>query len=162
MSTWMVVEDEQDLYDMILTMYNLLGMKGLAFAVGADAIDWVDDVSEGLITEIPELALIDIRLPDEHIDGVHIAAKLRECDQLKHIAICLMTAFRFTPAEEKQIMAESKADLLLYKPLPRFNELKNTLQNLVDDVRKKQEVAKTESGRDTPRPQENQANESAL
>ena len=149
MSTWMVVEDEQDLYDMILTMYNLLGLKGLAFAVGADALDWIEDVEDGLVTDIPELALIDIRLPDEYIDGVHIAARFRQDDNLKYTAICLMTAFKFTPAEERQIMAESKADLLLYKPLPRFNELEKILRGLVADVRQRRGETWGESGGDT-------------
>lgn len=150
MSTWMVVEDEQDLYDMILTMYNLLGLKGLAFAVGADAMDWIEDVDDGLVTEIPELALIDIRLPDEHIDGVHIASRLRQNENLKHIAICLMTAFKFTPAEEQQIMKESQADLLLYKPLPRFKELETILRELVETVYQRRSEAGTKHGQDDP------------
>lgn len=57
-----------------------------------------------------------------------------------------MTAFKFTPAEEKQIMAESQADLLLYKPLPKFRELEKILRDL---------VTKTEAKRKS----ENQADE---
>jgi len=150
MATWLVIEDEQDLYDMILTMYELLGMKGLAFSVGADAIDWVDDIEDGLITEIPELALIDIRLPDEHIDGVQIAARFRESDMLKSTAICLMTAFKFTPAEEKQIMAESQADLLLYKPLPKFRELEKILRDLVTKTEAKRKSESQADEETTP------------
>lgn len=152
MATWLVIEDEQDLYDMILTMYELLGLKGLAFSVGADAIDWVEDVDDGLITEVPELALIDIRLPDEHIDGVQIASRFRDSDTLKHTAICLMTAFKFTPAEEKQIMEESQADLLLYKPLPKFRKLETILRDLVlkTETRRKQHAEEKADEKKSP------------
>ena len=137
-ATWMVIEDEQDLYDMILTMYDLLGFKGLAFAVGSDAMDWIEDIDEGLVKEVPQLALIDIRLPDEYIDGVHIAARFRQSKHLQNTAICLMTAFKFTPTEEKQIMAESQADMLLYKPLPTFRDLRRILFDLVEDKKAQQ------------------------
>jgi len=152
MATWLVIEDEQDLYDMILTMYELLGMKGIAFSVGADAIDWVDDIDDGLTAEIPELALIDIRLPDEHIDGVNIAARFRQSSALKHTAICMMTAFKFTPEEEKQIMAESQADLLLYKPLPKFRELEKILRDLVAKAQAKRQEEETEADEETSPP----------
>ncbi len=151
MATWLVIEDEQDLYDMILTMYELLGLNGLAFSVGSDAMDWIEDVDNGLNAILPELALIDIRLPDEHIDGVKIAARFRKSEKLKNTAICMMTAFKFTPAEEKAIMAESQADLLLYKPLPKFNKLEKILRELV--VMKKlrhSEEKETEDGEISP------------
>jgi len=131
MPTWMVVEDEQDLYDMILAMYDMLGIGGVAFATGIDAMDWIEDVERGLEQDIPELALVDIRLPDEDIDGVHVAHKLRESNKLNNIAICLMTAYKFSPEDEKEIVREAGADLLLYKPLPRFNELEKILRDLV-------------------------------
>jgi len=135
MPTWMVVEDEQDLYDMILAMYDMLGIGGVAFATGIDAMDWIEDVERGLEQDIPELALVDIRLPDEDIDGVHVASKLRKSAKLGNIAICLMTAYKFSPDDEKDIVRESGADLLLYKPLPRFNELEKILRDLVQKRR---------------------------
>lgn len=131
MPTWMVVEDEQDLYDMILAMYDMLGIGGVAFATGIDAMDWIADVERGLEQDIPELAMVDIRLPDDNIDGVHVASKLRKSKALGNIAICLMTAYKFSPDDEKEIVKESGADLLLYKPLPRFNELEKILRDLV-------------------------------
>lgn len=131
MPTWMVVEDEEDLYDMILAMYDMLGLGGVAFATGIDAMDWIEDVENGLEEEIPELALVDIRLPDEDIDGVHVAARIRKSPALKNTAVCLMTAFKFSPHDEKEIMKESGADLMLYKPLPRFAELEKILKDIV-------------------------------
>lgn len=138
MPTWMVVEDEQDLYDMILAMYDMLGIGGVAFATGKDAMDWVADVERGKEDDLPELALVDIRLPDEKIDGVHVASRLRKSDVLGNTAICLMTAFKFSPDDEKEIIQESGADLMLYKPLPRFNELEKILRDLVTKRHKSQ------------------------
>lgn len=131
MPTWMVVEDEQDLYDMILAMYDMLGIGGVAFATGADAMEWIKGVERGKEDDLPELAMIDIRLPDPEIDGVHVASRIRKSKFLENTAICLMTAFKFSPADEKEIIQESGADLLLYKPLPRFNELEKILRDLV-------------------------------
>lgn len=138
MPTWMVVEDEQDLYDMILAMYDMLGIGGVAFATGRDAMDWMRDIEGGAEDDIPELALVDIRLPDENIDGVHVAAQIRKTEKLKNVAICLMTAYKFSPADEKEIVQESGADFLLYKPLPRFLELEKILRELVEKRRASQ------------------------
>lgn len=133
MSTWMVVEDEQDLYDMILAMYDMLGIGGVAFATGMDAMEWIEDMEQGKEDDLPELAMVDIRLPDETIDGVHVASRIRKSSVLKDVAICLMTAFKFSPDDEAEIMKESGADILLYKPLPRFNELEKILRDLVQN-----------------------------
>ena len=71
MPTWMVVEDEQDLYDMILAMYDMLGIGGVAFATGIDAMDWIKDVERGKEDDLPELALVDIRLPNQEKQIFH-------------------------------------------------------------------------------------------
>lgn len=130
-TTWMLIEDEPDLYDMILTMYDMLGVGGVAFATGMDAMDWIANMELGFDDDIPELALVDIRLPDEKIDGVHVASQLRKSKILGNIAICMITAHKFSPTDEKEIMKESGADLLLYKPLPKLQELDNILRGLI-------------------------------
>lgn len=130
-TTWMLIEDEPDLYDMILAMYDMLGVGGIAFATGADAMEWIANVERGLEDDLPELALVDIRLPDEAIDGVHVASQLRQSKVLGNIAICMITAYKFSEADEQAIMKESGADLLLYKPLPGIQVLNNILQELI-------------------------------
>ena len=63
--TWMVVEDEPDIYDVLLAMFELWGIEGVAFVDGGEAISWVDAVDEGRVHgDLPELAILDIRLPD--------------------------------------------------------------------------------------------------
>jgi DNA-binding response OmpR family regulator len=130
-TTWMLIEDEPDLYDMILAMYDMLGVEGVAFATGRDAMDWIANVEHGLDNVIPELALVDIRLPDETIDGVHIASQLRKSKLLGNIAICMITAYKFSEDDRQAIMRESGADDLLYKPLPKLKELDTILRGLI-------------------------------
>lgn len=132
MTTWMLVEDEPDLYDMMLAMYTTLGVTGVSFVTGEDAIEWIEEVDSGLYTEqLPELALIDIRLPDE-ISGPMIGARLRQSPTMSRIPIVLMTAYHLTAQEEKSILKQAGADMLLYKPLPKQAELAQTFRNLIN------------------------------
>lgn len=59
----MVVEDEPDIYEVLLAMFEMWGIEGVAFVDGEEAIAWIDDVDNGRFQgELPELALLDIRL----------------------------------------------------------------------------------------------------
>jgi CheY-like chemotaxis protein len=131
MSTWMLLEDEPDLYDMILAMYEVMGIGGVAFGTGEDAVDWIREVDSGRYTdELPELALLDIRMPD-HINGVMVAARLRESAVLNDLVIVMMTAYRMNPDEEKDLIEQAGADFLIYKPLPKLDELHYILNGLL-------------------------------
>ena len=130
-TTWMLIEDEPDLYDMILAMYDMLGVGGVAFATGMDAMDWIANMERGLDSEIPELALVDIRLPDETIDGVHVASQIRKSKILGNMAICMITAYKFTEEDKVAILRESGADKLLRKPLPDIQTLDGILRDLI-------------------------------
>ena len=133
MTTWMVVEDEPDLYDMILAMYATLGIGGVAFVTGEEAIDWIEQVEAGRVSdELPQLAMIDIRLPDR-VTGDLVGARLRRSNVLKDTVIVLMTAYKLSPEEEGRMITRAGADLLLYKPLPRLNELKRMLFTLTEE-----------------------------
>lgn len=116
---------------MILTMYDMLGLRGVAFSVGEEADEWLDEVVAGRYTgELPELALLDIRLPD-NISGTDIAARIRRIPALKDMVICLMTAYRLSAKEEDAVMRQARADLLIYKPFPHFHELHYRLHTLL-------------------------------
>lgn len=122
MGRWMIVEDEPDLYDMLLTMTDLMGVDGVAFANGEDAVAWIEDVEEKrLSADLPDLALLDMRLPGE-INGEDVGARLRESPVLGEITVVLMTAYRLSPKDEKAILKASGAEMLIYKPLPRLAE----------------------------------------
>ena len=58
MTTWMVVEDEPDVYEMVLAIYETLGVEGAAFLNGEDAVEWLDDIDNNrLHDELPQLLI---------------------------------------------------------------------------------------------------------
>lgn len=135
MSAWMVVEDEPDIYDLLLAMFEMWGIEGVAFVDGEEAVAWIEDVENGRVKgELPELALLDIRLPGS-ISGPEVGERLRKTQPLTQMAIVLTTAYRLTAEEEKSVVEQADADRLLYKPLPGFNELKAILEDVIEKRR---------------------------
>lgn len=132
MATWMVVEDEPGIYDVLLAMFELWGIEGAAFVDGEEAIAWIDDLDKASDTvERPELALLDIRLPGS-VSGAMVAERLRKSNFLRPMAIVLMTAYKLSVDEEQEVLAQSGADRLVYKPLPKFHELKRLLEDVIE------------------------------
>jgi CheY-like chemotaxis protein len=131
MTTWMLVEDEPDLHDMLTHMIEGIGHDVLGFIDGESALAWLRSVElENPSSELPELALIDIRLPG-NVDGTQVSAGLRESRMLAHIAIVLMTAYRLSPQEETAVLQRAAPDLMLYKPLPSFPVFRRKLEDLL-------------------------------
>jgi CheY-like chemotaxis protein len=130
MTTWLVVEDEPDLYDILLTMFELWGVEGIAFVDGAEAVAWIEDVDRGTVPgELPELAILDIRLPE--ISGPEVGARIRKSERLGHIPIVLITAYRLSEKDEEQVKLKAQADTLIYKPLPPMPELRIILAQII-------------------------------
>lgn len=131
LSTWMVVEDEPDIYEVLLAMFEMWGIEGVAFVDGEEAVAWIDDVDNGRFKgELPELALLDIRLPGE-INGVQVGERLRKSPVLGQIAIVLTTAFKLSVEEQEAAITQAGADKWLPKPLPKFNELQGILESVI-------------------------------
>lgn len=149
MPTWMIVEDEPDIYELLLAMFEIWGIQGVAFVDGPEAVAWVDDVDQGRVRgELPEVALLDVRLPQ--LSGPAVAQRLRRSKLLGQIGIVLITAYRLSPDDEKAVMAEAQADLLLFKPLPSLGELREMIEAVI--VRRKQaRIAALDAERLTPR-----------
>lgn len=127
----MVVEDEPDIYEVLLAMFEMWGIEGVAFVDGEEAVAWIDDVDNGRFKgELPELALLDIRLPGE-IDGVKVGERLRKSPVLGQIAVVLTTAWKLPPEDQEAAMSRTNADKWLPKPLPKFNELQATLEEVI-------------------------------
>ena len=146
MSTWMVVEDEPDLYDTLIALFEIWSIDGVAFTNGTDAVKWIDGVGKGSAeVTIPELALLDIRLPGA--SGPEIGQRLRANSILKDITIVLTTAYHLSPQEEKEVIARAGADALLYKPLPSPSEFRAILQKTID-----QRAASRAAPTDSPAP----------
>lgn len=127
MTTWMVVEDEPGLYDMVLTMYSLMGVHGVAFTTGEDAMDWIEAVDSGQFAdEIPQLAMLDIRLPGQ-VNGITVGERIRRSPVLSHTRIVMMTAYKLSAKDEVKIKEIIRPQALLSKPLPEFEQLKRLL-----------------------------------
>jgi len=139
----MVVEDEPDLYDMVLTMYEMLGIDGVAFTDGEEAMTWIEEVDNGQYKrELPELALLDMRLPGK-VTGTMVGERLRQSQTLNGMAIVLMTAYKLSPQEEKAAQKQAGSNLLLYKPLPRLDDFRVVLERLVKERQKQQKKQRT-------------------
>ncbi|MFQ3565810.1 MAG: response regulator [Aggregatilineales bacterium] len=131
MSTWMVVEDEPAIYAVLLSMFELWGIDGIAFVDGESAVNWIDGVDAGLFKgELPELALIDIRLSGK-LDGTDVGARLCASPALNEISIVLITAYRLSPEQEREHLARSGAVKVINKPLPSINELEEEFTNIL-------------------------------
>lgn len=149
MPTWMVVEDEPDIYDVLLAMFEIWGIEGVAFVDGPEALTWIDSVDEGKVRgDLPELAILDIRLPES--SGPEVGKRLRESPILKNMAIILITAYRLNSEEEIEAIKVSQADKLMYKPLPGMPELRQVLDELIA-LRKS--IAAAENGASVKKPQ---------
>ena len=131
MTTWLLVEDEPDLFDMLSTMIETVGHRVLGFSNGEEAAAWIQRVEAGQYgDELPELALLDIRLPGE-IHGPDVAARLRQSEDLGRMVIVLMTAYRLSAVEETALLEYATPDMMLYKPLPKFPEFQRRLEDLL-------------------------------
>lgn len=151
MSTWMVVEDEPGIYEVLLAMFEMWGIDGVAFVDGEEAVAWIEDVDRaGWRGELPELALLDIRLPGK-IQGPDVGERLRKSHVLKDMAIVLITAYALTNEQKEQFTAQCEADRLLRKPLPKFSELKTLLEGILKE-RRQRAIPAPEAGSPPPPP----------
>lgn len=131
MATWILLEDEIDVQEMMLAMVDMLGAQGMSFSDGTEAVRWIGLAEAGEYDgEMPELALLDIRMPDA-ISGPEVATRLRRSPLFKDIVIVLMTAYRLSLQDEEAIMRRAGANFLLYKPLPSIDELGYVLNGLL-------------------------------
>lgn len=132
MRAWLVVEDEPSIYDVLHTMFQMWGVEGIAYNDGEEAIAFINDVDSGKFRgELPELAVLDIRLPGKY-DGVDVGARLRRSPKLRHIAIVLITAYVLAESEQKECMTRGGADDLIRKPLPRPAEFRRRLEAVIE------------------------------
>jgi CheY-like chemotaxis protein len=141
----MVVEDEPEIYELLLAMFEMWGIECAGFVDGESAAEWIDAVNSGRYRgEVPELALVDVRLPGR-LNGLDVAEKLRNSNVLGDMAIVMATAWKLNQAEYQEATRRTRADLWLPKPLPRFNQL----QNILETVIKKRQIKNTQNTRTT-------------
>jgi CheY-like chemotaxis protein len=133
--SWLLVEDEADIRMFVSTMMQFWGENPVALVDGHAAWKWLDGVEAGTASDIPELALMDIRMPGH--TGDQIAARIRQTERLKNIPIILMTAFSLTDAEVNEMKERAGIDHLIKKPLPEMDEFKAILYRIRDEKRKR-------------------------
>lgn len=139
MRAWLVVEDEPSIYDVLHTMFQMWGVEGIAYNDGEEAIAFINDVDSGKFRgDLPELAVLDIRLPGKY-DGVDVGARLRRSPKLRHIAIVLITAYVLAESEQQECIARGGADDLIRKPLPRPAEFRRRLEAVIEARKSKLE-----------------------
>ena len=105
MKPWLLVEDEPDISEMLLAVFDIWQIDCIAHQNGEETLAWLEHVNRGEVANLPELALIDIRLVGE-IDGITVAQRIRSCPDLKHIIIVLNTAYSLTEQEEAALFAD--------------------------------------------------------
>jgi CheY-like chemotaxis protein len=130
----LLVEDDPDIRTVVAVMMQLWGETALALPDGNAAWKWLDSVDGGAASDLPELALMDIRMPGH--TGDQIAARIRQTEKIKNIPIILMTAFSLTDAEVTTMKEKVGIDHLIKKPLPDMDDFKNTLYRVRDEKRK--------------------------
>lgn len=147
--TWLLVEDDPDIRNIVTVMMQLWGEKPLALSDGNAAWTWLDGVIAGTYKgDLPELALMDIRMPGH--TGDQIAARIRTTDRLKNIPIILMTAFTLTEAEVQNMVERAGIDHLVKKPLPDMDDFRATLYRVRDERRKRGSIASVSAAPSKP------------
>lgn len=131
---WLVAEDEADIRMLVATMIQVWGHDTVVFENGQKVWEWLDTVdssTDGM--KVPDLILMDIRMPGKK--GNELARRMRTMAQMKEIPIVLMTAFALSQAERQEMMAAGGVDQIISKPLPDFEQLRQTLHDLIDKKR---------------------------
>lgn len=134
--TWIVLDDDPDLRKIIIGMCVLWDIVPIEFSDGYEAHDWLKQIEFSSISDPPEVAVLDIRLPGP--SGIEIAQYMRQIPALDHTVIVLMTAYTLSEEEQAQLIG-STADLLLRKPLPSVLEFKQLIEEAIDSHRSRAE-----------------------
>jgi CheY-like chemotaxis protein len=127
---WLVAEDETDIRMLITTMIQVWGHQAVAFENGQKVWDWLDKIESGS-DEVspPALVLMDIRMPGKK--GNELASRMRTIPRLEGMPIALMTAFSLSDGERRDMMEQDGVDMIISKPLPDFDQLRQMLLDLI-------------------------------
>lgn len=115
--TILVVEDDLDIADMLTAYFRVQGYEVLA-------VNWGEDGVRAAQSNLPNLIILDIRLPD--IDGFEVARRLRANRKTKSIPIIFLTEKRERSDKLKGL--ELKADDYITKPFD-IQELRLRVRN---------------------------------
>lgn len=130
---WLIAEDEADIRNLLDMMCQVWGHSTITFENGQKVWDWLDTVADGKAAALPDLVIMDIRMPGKK--GNEIASRMREIDPLRDTPIVLMTAFALNERERSDMMEAHGVDHILNKPLPDFETLRALLHEMVHNGR---------------------------
>ena len=122
-STILIVEDDLDIADMLSAYFSVQG-----YAV--QAVNWGEDGVQACQTSLPDLVILDIRLPD--IDGFEVARRLRGVRKTKDIPIIFLTEKR--ERSDRLRGLELRADHYITKPFD-MQELRLHVRNVLQRTR---------------------------
>jgi len=127
---WMIVDDNLELQAVLTAMCKMWGIEPIAFGDGDAAMAWLDTIAAGAYQGLlPEVALLDVRLPGE--SGPNIGARIRAIPRLSHTAIILMSAYWMSSTDKQETVALCQADLMLDKPLPDMDVLRQMIEGTI-------------------------------
>jgi DNA-binding response OmpR family regulator len=118
-NTLLIVEDDLDIADMLNAYFRGQGYEVLT-------VNWGEDGVRACQTNLPQLVILDIRLPD--IDGFEVASRLRENRRTRDIPIIFLTEKR--ERSDRLRGLELRADDYVTKPFD-IQELRLRVQNAI-------------------------------
>jgi PleD family two-component response regulator len=121
----LIVEDDIDLAEMLVTFFQRVGYEVLATPYGEEALILCEE-------KMPELTILDINLPD--IDGYKVYRRLRSNPMTKHIAVIFLTQKALK--DDKLMGLELGAVDYITKPFDT-EELKLRVQNIMREIQQK-------------------------
>lgn len=127
--TWLIAEDEADIRNLVALMCQAWGHTPVTFENGQKVWDWLDTVEQEPLAELPELILMDIRMPGKK--GNELANRMRTLEKLQQTPIVLMTAYSLNEQERQDMITRDGVDRILNKPLPDFDQLRIILHEII-------------------------------
>jgi PleD family two-component response regulator len=124
----LIVEDEVDLAEMLVTFFQNLGYQVLTTPYGKEALVLCEE-------KMPELVILDIYLPD--IDGFEVYSRLLNNPLTKHIAVIFLTQKNLRG--DKLVGLELGAVDYITKPFDN-QELKLRVQNIMREIQRKRSM----------------------
>lgn len=118
-NTLLIVEDDLDVADMLNAYFRSQDYEVLT-------VNWGEDGVRACQTNLPQLVILDIRLPD--IDGFEVAKRLRENRRTRDIPIIFLTEKRERGDRLRGL--ELQADDYITKPFD-IQELRLRVQNAI-------------------------------
>jgi DNA-binding response OmpR family regulator len=122
-STILIVEDDLDIADMLNAYFRVQGYE-------VQTVNWGEDGLRSCQTQMPDLVILDIRLPD--IDGFEVAKRLRANRKTKDIPIIFLTEKRERNDRLKGLQLQ--ADDYITKPFD-IQELRLRVRNALQRSR---------------------------